>query len=131
MKINKEAQRTARQLMRHTVKDGRVDLAVVRRVIDGLKRDKSRGYVGKVVAYARLVRLELERRHAVIESAAELNAATRGSVENSLREKHGDGLTTEFAVNPALIGGMRIRVGSDVWDGSVKGRLDRLSDRIG
>jgi len=29
-----------------------------------------------------------------------------------------------------LIGGMRIRVGSDVWDGSVKNRLERLNDKF-
>jgi F-type H+-transporting ATPase subunit delta len=39
-------------------------------------------------------------------------------------------LTTEFAVNPALLGGMRIRVGSDVWDSSVRNRLERLQQQL-
>ncbi len=47
-----------------------------------------------------------------------------------LRSKYGDGLTTDFRVNPNLIGGLRIRVGSDVWDGSVRGRLDRLEQEL-
>jgi F-type H+-transporting ATPase subunit delta len=131
MKISKDARRVARQLMKHTVKDGVVDPAMVRRVVDGLKRDKSRGYIGKVVAYSRLVRLELERRHAVVESATSLDASTRLSVGGALLKKYGDGLTVDFEVNPSLLGGLRVRVGSDVWDGSVKGRLERLRDRIG
>lgn len=131
MKISKESRRVARQLMKLTVKDGQVDPTIVRRVVDGLKRDKSRGYIGKIAAYARLVRLELDRRHAVVESAEALDAATQESVTTALQKKYGAGVTLEFSVNPALLGGMRVRVGSDVWDGSVKGRLDRLRDRIG
>lgn len=131
MKISKEARRVARQLMKLTLRDGQVDTAVVRRVVDGLKRDKSRGYIGKIVAYSRLVRLELDRRHAVVESARDLDAASRESVGAALKKKYGAGLTLDFSVNPALLGGLRVRVGSDVWDGSVKGRLDRLRERIG
>jgi len=36
-------------------------------------------------------------------------------------------VAVEFHVNPALIGGVRVRIGSDVWDGSVSGRLRELS----
>jgi F-type H+-transporting ATPase subunit delta len=44
----------------------------------------------------------------------------------SLTGKYGEGLTSEFKVNPDLIGGVRVHVGSDVYDGSVRGRLARL-----
>ncbi len=37
----------------------------------------------------------------------------------------------EFKSNPGLLGGMRVRVGSDVWDGSVKNRLERLREKVG
>ena len=49
-------------------------------------------------------------------------------MKGSLAEKYGDDLSFEFKVNPGLLGGMRVRVGNDVWDGSVKTRLDRLSN---
>ena len=39
---------------------------------------------------------------------------------------HGDDLTFDTAVRPELIGGLRVRVGSDVWDGSVRARLEAL-----
>ena len=39
-------------------------------------------------------------------------------------------LTTNFIVNPELLGGMRIRVGSDVWDSSVRNRLQRLAQSL-
>jgi F-type H+-transporting ATPase subunit delta len=44
-------------------------------------------------------------------------------VRANLTRLYGAGLDTSFAENPALIAGMRIRVGSDVFDGSVRARL--------
>jgi F-type H+-transporting ATPase subunit delta len=48
----------------------------------------------------------------------------------NLKKKYGSDLTTDFVVNPQLLGGMRIRVGSDVWDGSVRNRLERLQQQL-
>ena len=47
-----------------------------------------------------------------------------------LRRRYGNDLTAEFKVNPELLGGMRVKVGSDVWDGSVKARLTELKNRL-
>ncbi len=131
MKITKEARRVARQLMKATVVDGRVDTAVVRKVVASLKAKQPRGYIGVLAAYSRLVRLELERSHAVIESAVALDDTTRSAVEFDLQKKYDGRLTVEYRQNPALLGGLRVRVGSDVWDGTVRGRLERLRERIG
>ena len=48
----------------------------------------------------------------------------------NLKNKYGNDLATEFQVDPQLLGGMRIRVGSDVWDGSVRNRLQRLQHEL-
>jgi F-type H+-transporting ATPase subunit delta len=50
------------------------------------------------------------------------------SVKAHLEQRYGSGLDVGFAVNPALIGGLRVKVGSDVFDGSVKGRLASLEE---
>ena len=54
--------------------------------------------------------------------------ATQDRVKAGLVAKYGDDLNFEFKVTPELLGGMRVRVGNDVWDGSVKSRLDRLAN---
>ena len=51
-------------------------------------------------------------------------------IAEDLRKKYGNDLTTEFKTNPDLIGGLRVRVGSDVWDGSVRARLQNLGNKI-
>ena len=131
MKISKDAQRIARQLMKATVDGGRVNEDVVRTIVAKLKKDQPRGFEGILHAYQRLLRLELERSHAVVESAVALEDSARTTVEADLQKKYDGALTVEYQVNPELLGGLRVRVGCDVWDGSVKGRLERLRDRIG
>lgn len=130
MKISKEARRYSRQLFRLTVRDGVVDMAAARKCVDSIKAGKPRKYLQILTDYLRLLALEVAKRHAVIESASDLGDELKQSVVADLKKKYGDDLTAEFATNAALIGGMRVKVGSDVWDGSVKARLDRLRDSL-
>ncbi len=127
MKISKTAAATARRIFRLCQSGGRLDEAKFSAAVRQLAAEKPRDYRGVLHALTRLVRLELERRHVVVESAAELDAASRDRVISGLAVKYGKDLTYEFRTNPALLGGLKVRVGNDVFDGSVKGRLDRLA----
>ena len=80
--------------------------------------------------YQRLIRLEVEKHHAVIESAAALDGRPAKQLLVNLRAKYGKDLTTEFKVSPELIGGLRIKIGSDVFDSSVRERLTRLESEF-
>lgn len=122
--------RTAKKLFAASVVDGKLDAATVRIVVRKLGEKKPRGYLSLIKAYWRLVRLEVGKYQAVIESATELDDAIKVSVVADLKKKYGDQVEAEFALNPELLGGMKIRVGSDVWDGSVKNRLERLADKF-
>jgi F-type H+-transporting ATPase subunit delta len=44
-----------------------------------------------------------------------------------LEKRYGAGLNVTYSVDPSLIGGLRIQVGSDLYDGSVKTRLEKLA----
>jgi F-type H+-transporting ATPase subunit delta len=125
MKITKEARQLSRQLFRLSLTDNRLDRAKVTSIVDTVLTKKPRHYMGALEAYQRLLRLEIAKRHAVIESASSLSETTSASVVDSLKQKYGADLTVEFKVNPELIAGMRVRVGSDVLDGSVRSRLAR------
>lgn len=131
MKRSKEALRTARELLRSTYVEGKLDGERARSIVEKTKALKPRGYLQILEAYVNLVRLELAKRHAIIESAVPLAAEVEKQIREDLTRSYGGDLTFEVRVDPALLGGMRIRVGSDVWDGSVKGRLARLADAIG
>jgi len=130
MKINKEIRRLSRAMLRASFTDGQLDRGRIASLVDSLIEKKPRHYIDVLKNYSRLLRLELEKRQARVESASEVDSTTSSEIVTNLKKKYGSDLTTEFVVNPELLGGMRIRVGSDVWDGTVRNRLERLQQEL-
>ena len=128
MKISKQARREAKQVFRICLANGTLDPNRVRQVVQHLIVQKPRGYVGILSHFERLVRLEEHRRTAKVESAVPLSPDLQANVQNSLERVYGNGLNISFSQNPSLVGGMRIQVGSDVYDGSVQARLNALQE---
>jgi F-type H+-transporting ATPase subunit delta len=130
MKINKEIRQLSREMLRGSFADGQLNSSKISSIIDLVTTRKPRNYVDVLKSYRRLLRLEVEKRRAQIETATEMNPATQSEVVTNLKKKYGSDLAPEFVVNPELLGGMRIRVGNDVWDGSVRNRLERLQQQL-
>lgn len=130
MKINREMRRISREMLKASFTDGQLDQGKIASLVQSLIEKRPRNYISVLENYKRLVRLEVEKRRARIESAAELAPEVRSRITASLQRKYGNDVTTEFAVTPELLGGLRIRVGSDVWDGSVANRLQRLEANL-
>jgi F-type H+-transporting ATPase subunit delta len=130
MKINREIRQLSRDMLRASFTDGQLDPGRISSLVDSLIARKPRHYVDVLKNYRRLLRLELEKRRAKIETANEMDSATSSELVGNLKKKYGSDLTTEVVVNPELLGGMRIRVGSDVWDGTVRNRLERLQQEL-
>jgi F-type H+-transporting ATPase subunit delta len=128
MKISKQARRDARQLFRACMARGVLDEFRARQALAGVVQQKPRGYIAILSHFRRLVRLEAARRAARIESAGPLPAQTQTQIQDDLTRQYGPGLTFFFTQNPALIGGLRVQVGGDVYDGSVQGRLGALRE---
>ena len=126
MKISKRARREAKQLFRLCLVNGLLDESRVRRVVQLVVAAGRRDCPAILSHFGRLVKLDLARRAAIIESATPLPADLQSDIEAELSRRYGPGLTTAFAHRPALIGGMRIQVGSDVYDGSVRAGLAAL-----
>jgi len=128
MRISKQAKREAKELFRAAQVNGVLDENRLRRAIEALLAQKPRGYIGILERLQYLVKLDLFRRNARIESVAPLDSAIEGSLRTALTRRYGPGLNFSFGTNPRLIGGMRVQVGSDVYDGSVRARLDALEN---
>jgi F-type H+-transporting ATPase subunit delta len=128
MKVSKQARRGAKQLFRSCVVNGLLDENRGRQVVRSVIESKPRGYLAILAHFERLVKLDIGRRAANVESAVPLPPELQASLQTSLSRLYGRGLNISFAQNPALIGGMRIKVGSDVYDGSVQARLAALQE---
>jgi F-type H+-transporting ATPase subunit delta len=63
-------------------------------------------------------------------SARELTAAQRNELKAALERRTGKKIEANFREDQALLGGAVVRVGSTVYDGSVRERLDRLRERL-
>ena len=130
MKTNRRARRAARRLYRACVLDGLLDEGRARQVVERVAGARRRGSLAFLSHFQRLVRLDRARHQAVVESATPLPSDLRASVETGVARAYGPGVSTSFADNPALIGGMRVKVGSDVYDGSVRAALLALEERF-
>jgi F-type H+-transporting ATPase subunit delta len=130
MKSKKQAQREARQIFQLCLVDGSLDETRVRSVVSRIVSAKRQGTLPILTGFHRFVRLDREKHTADVESAVPLGPDLRASIEAGLVKRFGPGLVVLFRDNPALIGGVRIKVGSNVFDDSIKGRLAALEARF-
>ena len=128
MKGSKQSRRDAKQLFQSCQVDGALDEARVRQAVALLIEKKPRGYFGTLQELQRLVKLDVNSRSARVESAVVLSQAQQQEVRASLGRLKGADVEVEFAEDADLIGGMRVKLGDDVYDGSVKTRLSRLAE---
>jgi F-type H+-transporting ATPase subunit delta len=89
------------------------------------------GSLGEIVTE---FRQELNRRMGIAEarvsSARSLSSAERKSLEQQLAEITGMTVRASYSEDPMLLGGVTVRVGSTIYDGSVQGRLQRMRKEI-
>ncbi len=126
MKITKQARREAKQLFRSCLKEGLLDDNRVRQAVVQMLSVRPRGYLAILGHFQRLVKLDEDRRAARIESVIPLDASAQAAIKANLIRRYGAGLNFTFTQNPALLGGMRVRIGSDVYDGTIRARLNEV-----
>ena len=87
--------------------------------------------VGEVaVAYRRLLQEQSGIRQAEIVTARELGAEEREALIAEVAKLAGAQIEASFKLDASILGGTVVRIGSTVYDGSVRGRLDRLKEAL-
>jgi F-type H+-transporting ATPase subunit delta len=116
--------------------------AIVRRVFPGvtpvqlnlfrLLRRKSRLGRGPDIAsfFRELVDEERGIARAVVTSAVELDADRRAELERQLAQQTGKQVTVETQVDPSILGGLVVRIGDRMVDGSTRARLRTLRTQL-
>ena len=130
MRVTEKARRSARRLFISCLIHGRPDAARVRLVTDRAAASRPRTGLAVLGAFRRLARFDRDRHTAVVESAAGLAEDERGDIRSGLARLYGAGLDIRFRENAELIAGVHIKVGDDVYDGSVRGRLAAIEQRL-
>jgi F-type H+-transporting ATPase subunit delta len=130
MKTNRQTLREAKQLFGLCVVGGSLDDARVRQVVEKVIAARRPGGLKVLSRFQRLVRLRREAHSAKVESPTPLASEVQTQIESELARMYGRGLLMSYASNPTLLGGVRITVGSDVFDGSIRGRLAELEEQF-
>ena len=130
MKVSKQARRDAKTLFNVCRVNGLLDEAKISQAVTLVIAQKPRGYVSTLTHLQRLVKLDFARRTARVENAVETTPAQMESIKATLAQKYGPGMNVNFVINPALLGGVKVKAGSDIYDGSVAGRLAALNDTL-
>jgi F-type H+-transporting ATPase subunit delta len=103
----------------------------LRNLIAVLIQNDRIGHVVEVAAaYRSILQQQLGIRPAEIVTARELSAGERSSLVAELVKVAGAKIDPSFKLDSSILGGAVVRIGSTVFDGSVRGRLDRLRDAL-
>lgn len=126
----KQIQQLARQFFKLSVVDGVVSADRVAGVLEYIEKHRPANTLAVLKAYQRLVAAEFARSRAVIEHAGVAQPAALDAISAALSKKYGRPIAWVAQSNPALIAGLRVRVGDDTYESSVAGQLTLLAAAV-
>ncbi len=128
MKPDKQSQQLARYLYGLSLADGRVSPERVAGVLACLEKNPPpHRHLPVLKAYRALVASGLARGEARIEHAGPVADATLQAIAAAMTARYGRPVAATAKPNPALLAGLRVRVGDDLYDTSVATRLAELA----
>jgi F-type H+-transporting ATPase subunit delta len=130
MKRDKKITQLAKKLVELSKDNGVVTEAKVGEVLAGLKQVKHRHHLTVLKTFLSYLRREVALQTAVVSTPAALSADTLKEIETNFTKLYGRSISAVTQQDTSLIAGVRVRVGDDVYDASVAGRLQRLAENV-
>ncbi|ATC64025.1 hypothetical protein CMV30_08730 [Nibricoccus aquaticus] len=130
MAAKKQTLQLARQLFKLSFENGQITAERVSGVLGYVEKIQPPAIVAVLKAYERLVAAELARGHAIVEHAGSVTPAALQSIAAALTKKYGRAVTASAKPNPALLAGLRVRVGDDIYENSVSSQLGALAAAV-
>ena len=126
----KIAQLFAKRLFAMSVVDGAVSPERVAGVLEYIEKHRPANPVMVLKFYHRMVAAELAKGEAVVEHAGALADAMLSSIAAAMTKKYSRKVSATARPNPALLAGIRVRVGNDVYESSVAAQLASLASSV-
>ncbi|AOS43985.1 ATP synthase subunit delta [Lacunisphaera limnophila] len=127
MAADKQTKLLAKQLFKLSVVNGVVSPEQVAGVLGWVEKHSPRRPVALLKAYHHRIAIELAKSRAEIEHAGPVSDATLKQIEAAMTKRYARTVTASAKPNPSLLAGLRVRVGSDVYESSVASQLAKLS----
>jgi F-type H+-transporting ATPase subunit delta len=122
----KQVQQLARQFFKLSLVNNELSPERVAGVLEYIEKHRPANSVAVLRAYQRLIAAEFARGQAVVEHAGSIDGSVLANVAAAMTKKYGRKVTSVAKRNDALLAGLRVRVGDDVYESSVAGQLATL-----
>ena len=126
----RQIQQLARQFFRLSVVNGSISPERVAGVLEYVEKHRPAHSVAVLKAYGRLVAAEIARGEAVVEHAGPVNESVLAGIAAAMTKQYGRNITSTARRNDALLAGLRVRIGDDVYESSVAGQLSTLASAV-
>ena len=120
----------AKKLVELSREDGVVTETKVSEVLGALNQVKHRHHLTLLKKYLSYIRREVALQTAVVSASTNLSEDNLKSIEVHFTKEYGRPIRAVHKKDMSLIAGIRVRVGDDVYDMSVTGRLQRLAENV-
>ena len=127
MAAPKQVRHTARILLNASLENGAVSAERVAGVLEWIEKTQPSQALAILREYHRMVQTEINKSNARIEHAGAIAADAVASIAASLSKHYNRAVTATASENPALIAGLRVSIGDDVYESSIAGQLESLS----
>ena len=126
----KQVKQLARQFFKLSVVNGELSADRVDGVLQYIAKHRPPNTLAILKAYQRLVAAQVARGQAVVEHAGPLHANVLADIAVFMSRRYGRQVSSVSRRNDALLAGLRVRVGDDVYESSVAGQLAALAAAV-
>lgn len=130
MNRDKKTIRLAKKLVELSRENGVVSDARVTEVLTALRSGNLRCRLTVLKTYLHFIRKAVAEQTAIVATPGSLSPDALAAIESSFSQLYGRSISAVVAPDSSLIAGLRVRVGDDVYDASVAGRLRRLAENV-
>lgn len=127
MRADKKTKLLAKQLFKLSVVNGAASAEQVEGVLGYIEKHQPRHVLTLLKLYHHYIAAELAKSQAIVEHAGPVNDGVLAQIAAAMTKKYSRPVTATARPNPKLIAGLRVRVGSDVFESTVAGQLANLS----
>jgi F-type H+-transporting ATPase subunit delta len=130
MAANKQTKLLAKRLFKLSFVNGQLSADQVAGVLGYIEKSAPHHSLTLLKLYHRAIATEFAKSRAIVEHAGPLSDSALKLIENAMTKKYSRPVTASARPNPQLLAGLRIRVGSDLYESTVSGQLATLSASV-
>ena len=130
LSTDKQLVQYAKKLVQISLEEGRVSDERVNALLQTFAAKPPRRLKTILKLYLYYLKRELRKSQAVIEYAGGITQERIEAIEKNLSARYGRPITATLSENPELVAGLRVSVADDVFDATVTGNLNNLSQLV-